>query len=430
MRSPSRFIASALALGGVCALASTAQADVQFEPDPCVVALAPSYTADSNGYLDVTLPDDVITCPVPFDPLDAGSYLSVPFQTAEGAGGISLARQTTTVFNPAANALQDVTGLSLVGWSAANATYSAVAPVYSPGSFYLTIGGLNYRVVLARPFTVAQGVAPAPACVANLNPTYAYTWDQEGYFVVPDSVIACNGFTFNSRDYTVNMTFSSRLMNQGVLYTAPRRIFNAATNTFSTKWELRLSSACTGGRNVTARAHVNGSSCSSFASGERREHGFGGGGAGGAGGSWVFGRFNQDVSGAVVDRKYSDGSATTQTTFKLSLAKSFAIKRATDVTAKGTPMPGRRMKIAIHADRNWSFQNTGAPATYRRQTVLVASPSDRAIIKRKGKIVKRVKLSIYGNATTTVPRTARMGSYSVELVQTSANFAGSATVKP
>lgn len=117
--------------------------------------------------------------------------------------------------------------------------------------------------------------------------------------------------------------------------------------------------------------------------------------------------------------------ATTQTSFKLTLAKSFAIKRATNVTAKGTAVGSESLSIRIHDDRNAAFQNTVAP-TYRRQPVLPATPADRAIVKRNGKIVKRVRLSIYGNAPTTVPR---RGTYTVEMAQTDANFARSAKVK-
>ncbi len=141
---------------------------------------------------------------------------------------------------------------------------------------------------------------------------------------------------------------------------------------------------------------------------------------------WGFGRFNEASDGSVLSSLNHDGLPSgTQTQFKLTLANLFSIKRATDVTASATPVTGGRLKVKIHADRNASFQNTTAP-TYRRETVLPDTPADRAAITRNGKVIKRVKLSIYGNATTTIPDSGRGAKYAVVMAQTNDHSAGSA----
>ena len=114
--------------------------------------------------------------------------------------------------------------------------------------------------------------------------------------------------------------------------------------------------------------------------------------------------------------------------YRLTLARSFAIKRATTVRATTRRLPGGSTRVNIHADRNWSFQNGVAP-TYRRQTVLLATPADRAVLKVGGTVVRRIKLSPYGNASITIPAGASRRSYSVTLVETDNNFAGTATFR-
>gem|GEM_PF-5038849 len=47
-------------------------------------------------------------------------------------------------------------------------------------------------------------------------------------------------------------------------------------------------------------------------------------------------------------------------------------------------------------------------------------------ITRDGKVIKRVKLSIYGNAATTIPRSGGGAKYAVVMAKTNDNFVGSA----
>ncbi len=58
--------------------------------------------------------------------------------------------------------------------------------------------------------------------------------------------------------------------------------------------------------------------------------------------------------------------------------------------------------------------------------MLPDTPADRATITCNGKVIKPVKLSIYGNATTTIPRSGRGAKYAVVMAQPNDNFAGSA----
>ena len=80
--------------------------------------------------------------------------------------------------------------------------------------------------------------------------------------------------------------------------------------------------------------------------------------------------------------------------------------------------------MSISADRNAAFQNTLAP-TYRRQPVLPATPADHAVISRNGKVIARVMLSPYGHATAKIADTKGKDRYTVTLVATDDNYAGS-----
>jgi hypothetical protein len=293
----------ALAVAALVPLgASTAQADVTFEPDPCVITLAPSYNSNSDGSLSVEVPPSAVTCPagVTFSQADFPSF-GTQFITATGLGGAFLAFSGgITAYDPVANALTTTYPLMLTSYStfASALEFTQVAPSYTNNSFYLTSGGLFYRLILGRPFTVVSTVPAQPACTVNLASTYAYTWNQEGYFIVPDSVVSCQGFTFNSRDYSLSMNLDSRLPNQGLLSTASRRVFNSSTNSFTTIYELHLTSA-------------------------------------------------------------------TQN-YKATLASPVVIKRATDLAVKTRRTGARAFRLTINADRNASFQNTLAPTYRRQ----------------------------------------------------------------
>ena len=406
-----RLVAIPATLAGIAALAVTpaALADVQLESQPCVITLAPQYPAGADGRIYTrSIPNTAIACPgFAFDPQTM--QVNASFQDANGATGPVLQTATTTTFDEARNAVVSTIGLELVGYGNNSATglYTAVAPNYFPGAFYIANpgDGKYYRLVLASPFQVTRTTAVPPACTLNLKSKYAYTWDQENYFVVPDSAVQCEGFTFTSQNSNLYMSFSSKVMGAGSISPASRRVFNRTTGTYSTVWELRLTSYSTS-QMLTERHRENGLSAPT-----------------GSGG-WTWGRFSQGVEGATVNPVINPNPLQPDPQYRLTLSKSFAIKRATNVTASGTRTASGDLRVKIHADRNWSFQNTIAP-TYGRQTVMPATPADHAQLKRDGKLIRKVTLSPYGNASITIPATGRH-RYTVTMVETDNNFAGSA----
>lgn len=404
----------ALAVAALVPLgASTAQADVTFEPDPCVITLAPSYNSNSDGSLSVEVPPSAVTCPagVTFSQADFPSF-GTQFITATGLGGAYLAFSGgITAYDPVANALTTTYPLMLTSYStfASALEFTQVAPSYNNNSFYLTSGGLFYRLILGRPFTVLSTVAAQPACTVNLASTYAYKWNQEGYFTVPDSVVSCQGFTFNSRDYSLSMNLDSRLPNQGLLSTASRRVFNSSTNSFTTIYELHLTSATQSGspRPTGARQQMSVSPVTTD--------------------TWVFGRFSQSTDGASVTQNSAVYPASAQR-YKATLAAPVVIKRATDLAVKTKRTGARAFTLTINADRNASFQNTLAP-TYRRQVVLPGTPADHAVVKRGSTIIKKVTLSPFGYAQVSVPDVPGNNRYTVTMAATNDNFAKSVSFR-
>lgn len=407
-----RSIAAGTVLVGSAGLA-TAQTTVVFQPDPCVISLAPTYSANPEGTLEADIPSSAVACPSPV----AFSQATFPnfspsFTPALGGSGPTLRWNSTQVYNPASNALERNYVLRLTndwGGSAEPTTFTQISPQgFSEDQYYLVSGGLNYRLVLAAPFTVVRATSAAPACTVNLKSRYLYEWNQEGYFIVPDSVVSCQGFTYNSQDYYLNMNLDSRLENQGSLSTSSRTVFNAATNTFATRYELHLTSYTASGQLL----------------GERREMSV----SPRATGSWIFGRFSQSTDGASVSQKNAAVGSTARVLFKATLAAPVVIKRATDLSVKVRRVGARKISVSINADRNASFQNTVAP-TYRRQVVLPLTPADHAVVKRGNTVIKRVELSPFGFGRTTIPDVRGVNKYSVTLVATNDNFAKTVSFK-
>ena len=288
-------------------------------------------------------------------------------------------------------------------------TFTQVSPgFFEENYYYLVSGGLNYRLVLAAPFTVVKATSAAPACTVNLKSRYSYEWNQEGYFIVPDSVVSCQGFTYNSQDYYLSMSLDSRLINQGSLATTSRIVFNPDTNTFATRYELHLSSYTALGQGQ----------------GERRETSV----SSRATGSWIFGRFGQSTDGASVVPKNASVGSPARVVYKATLAAPVVIKRATDLSVKVRRAGAGKITVSINADRNASFQNTLAP-TYRRQVVLPLTPADHAVVKRGNTVIKKVELSPFGFGRTTIPDVRGVNKYSVTMVATDDNFAKTVTFK-
>ena len=412
----SKFSRQAVAAGAVlvgCAGIASAQTTVVFQPDPCVISLAPTYSANPEGTLNADIPSSAVACPSPV----AFSQASFPsfnpgFTPAVGGSGPRLSWVENEVYNPASNALERNYVLRLsTDWGGLSepTTFTQVSPSgFSEDRYYLVSGGLNYRLVLAAPFTVVRATSAAPACTVNLKSRYSYEWNQEGYFIVPDSVVSCQGFTYNSQDYSLSMNLDSRLINQGSLSTAFRTVFNPATNTFATRYELRLSSYTATGQAPEERREMSVSPRAS--------------------GTWIFGRFSQSTDGASVVQKNTAVGATERVLYKATLAAPVVIKRATDLSVKIRRPVAGQICVSINADRNASFQNTLAP-TYRRQVVLPGTPADHAVIKLGKKVIKTVRLSPFGFGRTSIPDVRGVNKYSVTMVTTDDNFAKTVTFK-
>ncbi len=411
-------LAMPAALVGVAAVgvATAGATDTQLEAQPCVISLAPQYTANASGELLVRpIPDSAIACPgFAFD--SQTMSVNIDFRDAAGAGGPALRTSSVSTYDAALNRVVETTALQLTAWGTSSATgiFTQVAPDYSQGSFWLTnpADSKNYRLVLGAPFQVTRTTPAPPACTLRLASRYAYKWDQENYFVIPDSAVRCDGFTYTSQSATLSMYFNSRVMGAGSIRNIQRRVFNRSTGTYSTVYELRLTSYAGNDNNQSPNAFSRENALSAP--------------TGGSG--WTWGRFTQGTEGATVSPNVNPNPQQMSPEYRLTLARSFAIKRATTVRATTRRLPGGSTRVNIHADRNWSFQNGVAP-TYRRQTVLPATPADRAVLKVGGTVVRRIKLSPYGNASITIPAGASRRSYSVTLVETDNNFAGTATFR-
>ena len=411
-----KFSRQAVAAGAVlvgCAGIASAQTTVVFQPDPCVISLAPTYSANPEGTLEADIPSSAVACPSPVEFSQATfPNFNPSFTPANNGSGPRLSWVENQVYNPASNALESNYVLRLRSdWGSLfePTTFTQVSPgFFEQNYYYLVSGGLNYRLVLAAPFTVVKATSAAPACTVNLKSRYSYEWNQEGYFIVPDSVVSCQGFTYNSQDYYLSMKLDSRLINQGSLATTSRIVFNPDTNTFATRYELHLSSYTALGQ----------------AQGERREMSV----SPRASGTWIFGRFSQSTDGASVVPKNAAVGSPARVVYKATLAAPVVIKRATDLSVKIRRPVAGQICVSINADRNASFQNTLAP-TYRRQVVLPGTPADHAVIKLGKKVIKTVKLSPFGFGRTSIPDVRGVNKYSVTMVTTDDNFAKTVTFK-
>lgn len=401
----SAFALAMVAGGGV--LASPALADIQFEPDPCVVTLEPSYVLTGEP---IPVPASAVTCPpqfTGFDPTSTSVSMNILFRgdvaTTRWIGQAQLYSSDVTTYDPAANALVTKRVLLLNG---PEGTYTQV-DTSQTSNMYITDTTPNpdtyYRVVLARPFTITDGLPATPTCTLTLSPTYTYVWGQGqgNQYPVPDSAISCTGgITYNSRDYWVAGSFDSRYANQAALEVQSRPVYNPTSRTFTPSRQLWL---------VPASADGNWQRLA-----ERRETGIA---PGGQGSDAPFGRFTASPNGLTVQ---ADGG---NTRYALALAAPFTIKRRTDVTATAKRVKKGRLAITISADRNASFRNTTAP-TYRRQTVLPGTRADHAVVRRGTKVLARVKLTAYGKGSVTVRDIKGRNPYTVTMVATDANYEG------
>jgi hypothetical protein len=263
----------------------------------------------------------------------------------------------------------------------------------------------------------------------NLQAKYSWKWNQANYWVVPDSAVQCRGVAFSSAAYSVWIEFNSRQENQGVLYTASRNVYDPVTKTYAKRFELRLANNGAALANVRAQ----GSGSIGLLAGIALPSPMPGDASQGATFpvSPVWGKFSL---GTTTSPQISRDSLVWQrgvpgTQFlQVNLSRpSFTIKRATTVSVKARKVAPGKVRLSITADRNASFQNAIGP-TYRRQTVLPNTPADHAVLRRGRTVLKKVKLSPYGTASVTIRDRPGRTPYSVTMVETNDNFAGTARV--
>ncbi len=434
-----------------------------FEPETCTLNLAPSYPGTPTGVVMATLPvEGILSCPpgvpIPGDPEDIGPFLLQ--SSASGAYGPVFGYiGALPYFDPSSNTVfvrdpSYMLSSSTLFFGGIGGGFGYIAALLNQasgvkatpqgtydqliGSFggleippFIENGGKYYRVALRQPVQIVPTTAGDPQCTVNLAKSYAWKWNAPGYWVIPDSAVKCNGFAFNSAAYSLWMEFNSRQENQGVLYTASRDAYDPATKTYAKRFELRLSN--TGSAAGSVRESKGGGIQLPFGIPVLPSPSAGTGAQGAVPGPTpVWGRFTFGTSSSPqISRDgfvWSNGLPQQQFMQATLSRSSFAIKRATSVTLKARKAGPGKLRLAITADRNASFQNASVGPTYRRQTVLPNTPADRAVLKRGSKVIKRVKLSPYGTASVVVNHPAGRNAYSVTMVETNDNFVGSARV--
>lgn len=364
-----------------------ANADVQFETATCDLTLASSYTADATGRVQVIIPDSALNCPFPTSP--STTEFSVNLVNSDGSEILNFAPKTNNKYDAASNKIVTTHVYELLGSIAVSPTTFTQVDSYNPsesaGSFYLDDSGKHYRIRLTQSFTVVRKDAESQPCTVTLQKAYGFGWQDYTDIVVPDSAIKCDGFTFSSSEYDVRLALVSEKQSTAELYTKQILTYDTKTKSYVTSFRLVLTA-------YQNDVYKQSSAESSYVT-----------------------KRNQPVAPA---------PAISNLTF----AKSVSIKRATDVNVKVKRTSSRSLRLSITADRNDWYQNGSTP-TQKRQTVIPSAKEDLAIIKRGSKVIKRVRLSKYGQATVSIPDIAGNNNYSVTLVETERNIEGKATFK-
>ena len=426
-------VAGAISFLACAGIASAQTTTLQFETEPCVVTLQPSYTAGPLAPLNVEVPVSAISCPgFTFD-LATDALNSGVLTNSTGQTGPSLSLASLSYFDAATRANVSKNVLTLAGGSTAIApvTYTGFQSTpTSPVTGYVTHGGLNYLLTLAAPVTLTSSAA-GQACTVNLGKRLSWRWGQAAYRVVPDSAISCTGMTFSSTNMSAYIPLQSRQQGQGLLLSSWGVSYDPATGAYTRQRELHLyNTPASNDWEEILRLEVS------------LGYGFGGllsenQTAGGASGSIphgpIWGRFSLGSATSYFppflygQPSLPPANVVTQLPASRFSVTPFTWKRSTKVSVKGRRVSPTRISLSISADRNASFQNTTAP-TYRRQTVLSSSPADHAVVKRGSKVITRVKLSPYGTATVAVPDIPGHNRYSVTMVATDDNYQGQASI--
>lgn len=433
MRKFPLVVAGALAVLPAPGIAAAQTTTTQFEPQPCVLTLSPSYTADLVGQVAAEVPATAFACPgftftIGTDSVTQGSLTNASSQTGPGVSLLDL-----TYFDAAANAMVSRTVLQLGGRIAATSPITYDRFVTTSSVPYVTHDDKYYRVVLGAPTTISSSVAAPPSCTIALKSRYTWRWNQANYWVIPDSAVQCTGVTFSSATMAVFIPLQSRQQNQGFLSTATRRTYDPATGGVTSRRELRLVNKQMSTYDQLLQWQMG------FIYGPAsREHGFAapsGGGLSGAAAS-IWGRFTVQNESELLPPLISQeayfapaNTVNTGNSFVRFTSKGpITIKRLTNVTLKAKRVGDGNLRLSITADRNASFRNTTAE-TYRRQTVLPATPADHAVLRRGNRVLQRVKLSNYGTASVTVKDIPGRNRYSVTMVETDDNYQGRAQVR-
>lgn len=397
------------AVFGAASFAVAAPANAVMFAGTCEITLASSYVTNSRSEVITTIPNSAVSCPgFTFDP--ATDYLSAYLSNALGGGYAILSSETDSNFDPNTNSMVETHRLQLSA-QANPSPYTKVA-VLANGTYNtyykVTHASQDYMVVLTAPFTVKKGFVTTNSCTLTVPPL-KYTWGQDDHFVIPDSAMACTGFTWNSTDYSYYATFKSNNGSRIYLETKIHNVYDPATKTTTQKYQLSATlpyepSALNEGPTLRCRCTLSNGS-----------------------GVGEFGKFSELPAGSSTT---STAQAETYPGTPVTLAKPFFVKAATSIVATPKSIAGDPEKLSIHiqADRNQSFQNGDTPS-YKRQTVIPKRNADHPTILRGGKEIKTVTLDKFGEATVTVKNPNGKQKFTIQMPKTATNFAGSTHFK-
>ena len=414
----SALLSGVFLFGSSISVANAEPRGVVLEAEPCVLTLPDkvyryndeldTYATgplDSNTAFKTTfITSDMLACPTGVEPnftngIFAGNDgpSNQPFTFVSSSNQTKFARfESVSLHLFETETPRDWNYVYRWAISGESGTYDSIIPQSEGGAKpYLPINGLNYELKLAKPFEFINGYSQsADTCVItvpNLTNHFSDPTGELNTTYLSKSNFACPAATNGHR-----LSFSGGYYDEESMGGSTAIAFSDAQGN-ELQLELCNVDASKLDAKITAATTIP---C---------VH------------SWRTGVFTKASSNSkIVD-------SITGIRYPVVLAAPFQVKRATDVTAK-VKRSGSFLKIKIHADRNYSVDN-GRGHTNKRQTVIAKDKADRAIVKRGNKVVAIVKLSIYGNGKVKIKDIAGKNDYTVTLVETDGNYAGTASFK-
>lgn len=435
----SGFVAVAT-IGALGLVASPAQADVAFEPEPCILTLADNYNANASGWLVTEISPSVFSCPDGFSVTTTNTAFNVSI-TGDSGNIASIAETSSSSYVPTENKIVENSYLALIAFGAG--TYTGV------NTSDQVIGGIQmyikdevnskvYRVQLAKPFTVTATNSTTQTCQLNMPKKVKYSYGQRPYFVIPDSAMVCQGFTFSSAQDTFSGVFRGPKGNIAYLNTVTRKTANATATSYTTTRQLELTIPYPN-TDEDQQPSNDGIFLGGLAFIKQLSQP----------GSIPFGKLSLDAStnsadeglcspknvvyqGAAYANLYGgllclESGSANFVTHGVTLKAPFEIKAATDLAAS-MKKNGDRVQVSVQADRNLSVQSGDTP-TYNRQKVIPNRAVDQPKIYLGKKLIATVKLTKFGKGSVSIPNQKGKQTYTVKMPETTDNFAGKTTFK-